>query len=126
MASEKEMITIIQDLAKDSEDWGDPQNYDINIKVNKNGGPSGYYSVMPKQKKPLSASDLEIKQGIDLEDMKRRVTPPTPEQVEARVKAILAKKGLTTSTVQAETKVRPVVEDDNDDFEFPVVEGSAN
>ncbi len=122
----------IQDLAKD-DDWQDPSGYDVNIKVNKAGGPSGYYSVIPKGKKPLSASDLEIKQNIDLEELKRKCTPPTPEQVEARLASLRAKKGLTntvqtSATAESAPKARPVVEDDNstDDFEFPAVEGSAN
>jgi len=121
----------IQDLAKD-DDWGDPSQYDCDVKVNKAGGPSNYYSVIPKSKKPLSTSDLEIKQNIDLEELKRKCTPPTREQVEARLASLRAKKGLTntaqtSSTTETTPKARPVVEDDNsDDFEFPAVEGSAN
>lgn len=118
----------IQDLVKD-DDWGDPSQYDVDIKVNKQGGPTGYYSVIPKSKKPLSAADLEIKQGLDLEELKRKCTPPTREQVEARIASLKAKKGLTNGSQTAPAAKTPVVEDDNaggDDFEFPVVEGSAN
>jgi hypothetical protein len=110
----------IQELVRD-EDWGDPTQYDIDIKVDKNGGPSGYYAVVPKSKKPLSAGDLEIKQQVDLEDLKRRCTPPTPEQVEERIKVIDSKSpngpanGSSTS-VQSD--------DDDDDVDFPAVDGS--
>jgi hypothetical protein len=84
------VFKAIQELVRD-DDWGDPQNYDVNIKVDKAGGPNGYYSVIPKKAKPLTAADLEIKQMADLEELKRKCTPPTPEQVEERIAAIDAK-----------------------------------
>ncbi len=118
----------IQDLVKD-DDWGSPDQYDVDIKVNKQGGPTGYYSVIPKSKKPLSASDLELKQGLDLEELKRKCTPPTREQVEARIASLKAKKGITNDKQTVATTVtKPVVEDSSsdDDFDFPAVEGSAN
>jgi hypothetical protein len=75
----------LQELVRD-EDWGDPTQFDVDIKVDKQGGPTGYYTIIPKSKKPLSAADLDIKSQIDLEDLKRRCTPPTPDQVAAKVK----------------------------------------
>lgn len=110
----------IQELVRD-EDWGDPTQYDIDIKVDKNGGPTGYYAVVPKSKKPLSAGDLEIKQQVDLEDLKRRCTPPTPEQVEEMVKVIDAK-SPNGSANGSSTSVQS--DDDEDDVDFPAVDGS--
>jgi hypothetical protein len=114
----------VQELARD-EDWLDPSQYDINIKVDQNGGPNGYYTVIPKSKKPLSAGDLEIKQQVDLEDLKRRCTPPTPEQVEERIKAIDAKSvnGLASGNKPGN---KPVVntQDDDEEIDFPSVDGS--
>jgi len=111
----------IQTLVRD-EDWGDPTQFDINIKVDKNGGPTGYYTVTPKKQKPLTPEDLEIKQMVDLEELKRKCTPPTPEQVAERVAAIDAK-----SKARKNGGSNPVTvedEDDDDDTDFPAVEGS--
>ena len=109
----------IQDLVRD-EDWGDPTQYDIDIKVDKNGGPTGYYTVIPKSKKPLSAADLDIKSQVDLDDLKRRCTPPTPEQVEELIKAIDAK----SANNKKPAGQAAVEEDDEDDVDFPAVDGS--
>lgn len=107
----------VQELVKD-EDWGDPTQYDIDIKVDKNGGATGYYTVMPKKPKPLSAADLEIKSQVDLDDLKRRCTPPTPEQMEERIRQIHNKsEGVTDDSGSADSG-------DDDDLDFPAVEGS--
>jgi len=73
------------------EAWGNPETYEINIKVNKNGGATGFYTVLPIEKRPLSASDLEIKKKAmdDLTDeLVSRCQPPTSEVVEARLESI--------------------------------------
>jgi hypothetical protein len=112
------VFKAIQGLVRD-EDWGEPTQYDINIKVDKNGGATGYYSVIPKSKKPLSAADIEIKEKIDLEDIKRRCTPPTPEKVlelmnDVNAKSPNFKKG-TAVTAQ---------KDSSEDDDFPSADGS--
>jgi len=106
----------IQELVRD-EDWGDPSQYDLNIKVDKQAGPSGYYTIIPKSKKPLSAADLELKQQVDLDDLKRRCTPPTPEQVIERIKAIDEKSN-------GGTEATATTEGDEEDINFPAVDGS--
>lgn len=111
----------IQNLTR-NEDWGDPSQYDITINVDKNGGPNGYYTVIPNSKKPLSAADIEIKQQIDLEDLKRRCTPPTPEQVEERVRAVDEK----SPNGPAKKTSNSSQDDDDEDVDFPVVDGSDN
>jgi hypothetical protein len=110
----------IQELVRD-EDWGDPGQYDINIKVDKDGGAVGYYTVIPKSKRPLNAGDLELKQQVDLEDLKRRCTPPTPEEVEKRMKFVdeKEKEGKKPEPVKTE---KPA--EDEDDPDFPAVDGS--
>lgn len=112
----------IQELVRD-EDWGDPTQYDIDIKVDKNGGPTGYYTVIPKSKKPLSAADLDIKSQVDLDDLKRRCTPPTPEQVEELIKAIDAKSASNKNSGTGQAKVEEEDEDE-DNVDFPAVDGS--
>ncbi len=45
--------------------WGDPTKYDVDIVVDKKGGSTGYYSVQPISKEPLSAADQQIKDSVD-------------------------------------------------------------
>lgn len=121
----------IQELSRD-EDWGDPSQYDIDIKVDEDGGATGYYNVIAKPKKPLSATDLELKNQVDLEDLKRRTTPPTPEEMLKRIEAINAKSKNAVHAVNNDVEVKsaPAVsssteeessEEDSseDNFEFP-------
>lgn len=76
--------------------WGDPAKYDIDITVNKNGGPMDYYKVVPLSKEPLSAADQLIKdKDVDLDDLKKRCSPPTPENVQKRLDKI---NGVESST----------------------------
>lgn len=84
-----QVFSGIQKLAKETDVWGDPSKYNINIVVDKNGGPTGYYTVQPQPHKPLSPEQLKVVAAADLDDLKRRVVPPTPEQVKGRVAKIL-------------------------------------
>jgi hypothetical protein len=82
------VFSQIRKYAKNTQRWGDPTKYDIDIVVDKNGGATGYYSVQAISKEPLSAADQVIKDSVDLDDLKRRVTPPTPEQAQKRLDKI--------------------------------------
>lgn len=84
--------------------FGDPTKYDINIEVDKNGGATGYYSVQAYSKEPLSAADQVIKDSIDFDDLKRRVTPPTPDKVQGRLDKI---NGVTTNGAPAPSAAAP-------------------
>lgn len=55
--------------------WGDPKNYDLNIIVDPNAGPAGYYTVQPMGKEPLSVEDQKIKDNVDLNELKVKVSP---------------------------------------------------
>lgn len=77
-----QVFSAIRKLANNTARWGDPTKYDIDIVVDKNGGPTGYYSVQPISKEPLSAEDQKLKDNADLDDLKRRCTPLTPESVQ--------------------------------------------
>lgn len=109
-----------------SEDWGNPIHYDVDIKVNKNAPPANYYSVLPKPKKPLTDSDLVHKQEVNEEDIASKCSPPTPEFVVSRVNAIRSKKGLPALSFEAPAApAAPVQVDDSasaedEDFHFPV------
>lgn len=82
------VFSQVRKLAKNTQRWGDPTKYDIDIVVDKNGGATGYYSVQPISKEPLSAADQKVKDDVDFDDLKRRVTPPTPDEVKKRMDKI--------------------------------------
>lgn len=84
--------------------FGDPTKYDVNIEVDKNGGATGYYSVQAYSKEALSAADQVIKDSIDFDDLKRRVSPPMPDKVQARMDKI---DGVTTNGAQAPAATAP-------------------
>lgn len=93
--------------------WGDPTKYDINIIVDKAGGASGYYSVQPCSKEPLSAADQVLKDNnADLDDLKRRCTPPTLEQVQKRldkINGVAQTQGTTPAATAPAATGKPAV-----------------
>lgn len=74
----------IQTLAR-QDDWGTPDKYDVDIVVDPNGGPSGYYAVVPKPPKPLSVTDLQIQEQNGVEDLERRTAAPETAKVVERL-----------------------------------------
>lgn len=117
------VFSQIRKLARNTARWGDPTKYDVDIVVDKNGGATGYYSVQPISKEPLSATDQQIKDNIDLDDLKRRVTPLTPDQVQKRIEKINGEGGAMPVMAPGKkpdlkTKPAPVSMDDDDDS-FP-------
>lgn len=82
------VFSQIRKLARNTQRWGDPTKYDIDIVVDKAGGATGYYSVQPISKEPLSAADQLIKDNADLDDLKRRATPLSAEMVQKRIDKI--------------------------------------
>lgn len=133
------VFSQIRKLAKNTQRWGDPTKYDIDIVVDKNGGATGYYSVQPISKEPLSAADQAIKDSVDFDDLKRRVSPPTPDAVQKRIDKI---NGVTSETVEATpaaskgkaktntnnavaTSPAPVSMSSDEDETFPAYDGNA-
>lgn len=113
----------IRKLARNTKIWGDPEKYDLNIIVDKNGGPTGYYSVQPNPHKDLTPAELQVKEKVDVEDLKRRVMPPTVEVVQRRLDKLLeGGKVAMPVGVKPAGKGKPVVEvEDTDNMEdvFP-------
>lgn len=103
------VFSQIRKYAKNSARWGDPTKYDIDVVVDKNGSPMSYYSVQALPKEPLSAADQVIKDAADIDDLKRRVTPLTPDQVQKRINKILglADDAPATATVDSTKKAAP-------------------
>jgi hypothetical protein len=95
------VFSQIRKYARNTARWGDPTKYDIDIVVDKNGSPMSYYSVQAISKEPLSAADQVLKDSADLDDLKRRVTPLTPEQVQKRMDKIKGIEGATTAAAPA-------------------------
>jgi hypothetical protein len=100
------VFSQIRKYARNTARWGDPTKYDIDIVVDKNGSPMSYYSVQAISKEPLSAADQVIKDAADIDDLKRRVTPLTPEQVQKRMNKImgLADDAAPVATAAASAK----------------------
>jgi len=135
------VFSQIRKLARKVDRWGDPTKYDINIVVDKNGGATGYYSVQPIPKEPLSAEDQKIKDDVDFDDLKRRVTPPTSDIVQKRLDKIFGegeamptaapapagKKAAAKPAVKAAPKTAPVSMTDDEELEesFPDYDSQA-
>lgn len=120
------VFSQIRKLARNTQRWGDPTKYDIDIVVDKNGGATGYYSVQPISKEPLSSADQQIKDNADLDDLKRRTTPLTPDLVQKRLDKIHGvEDGATpipTTVKKAVVKTAPLVsmsDDEGLDEAFP-------
>lgn len=117
--------------------WGDPTKYDIDIVVDRKGGPQDYYTVQPIEKSPLSAEDQQlIEKERDLDDLKRKVTPPTPDQAQKRVdkiNGVAPADGQKSSTAAASKNTAPSTpapvdtsnssDDSEDDEAFPSYAG---
>jgi hypothetical protein len=116
------VFSQIRKYAKNVQRFGDPTKYDINIEVDKNGGATGYYSVQALNKDPLTAADQAIKDSVNMDDLKRRVTPPTPADVQKRIDKIMG------TTLGATPAPKPTVSmtDDSDEAatEFPAYDAS--
>jgi hypothetical protein len=79
----------IRKYARNTKRFGDPTKYDIDIVVDKNGSPTTYYTVQGLEKSALSAEDQKIRDTmVDLDDLKRRVSPPQPADVQKRLDKI--------------------------------------
>jgi len=116
--------------------WGHPSKYDIDITVDKNAAsPNDYYKVNPIAKEPLSAADQHIKdKEVDLDELKRRCTPPAPETVQKildRINGVNgsnANNGTPAKKVAAPSVVPVSLDDDEQDLaaSFPNYESSAS
>src|ERR1700722_4226020 len=120
----------IKKCSDNTEDWRDPTKYDLNIVVDKNGGATGYYSVQPIAKSPLSATDQDIKDKADLDDLKRRVTPPDAATVQRRldkINGVQSAPATSNGSVKAAAPSTPAVSlaaDEEMDAEFPDYNGT--
>lgn len=129
------VFSQIRKYAKNAQRFGDPTKYDINIEVDKNGGATGYYSVQALNREPLSAADQVIKDSVVLDDLKRHVTPFTPEEVQRKIdkingvdanapaptSAAAGKKASSTKAVtpKAATPAVSMTDDEDLDKAFP-------
>jgi hypothetical protein len=121
------VFQAVQKLTR-NELWGDPGHYDIDIVVDKNAGATGYYTVMPLPKQPLSDSDIEIKQKqVDTDSLQGRCNPPKPDGVERRLAALREEKNKPAQAGRTEPTTEAAVDAANatantggdDEYEFP-------
>lgn len=119
------IFSEIHKYSKNLKSFGDPSKYDINIEVDPNGGPSSYYSVQALQKEPLSATDQDIKDKVDLDDMKRRVTPPTVAKVLERLEKLNGSPFVTAKVVAGSTPAVDATGSDDMDADFPAYNSEA-
>lgn len=125
------VFSQVRKLARNPK-WGDPTKYDLNIVVDKNGGATGYYSVQPIPREPLSAEDQKTKDNADFDDLKRRVTPPAADVVQKRLDKIFgdspavapAAPGKATKPA-TKTSVVSMTDDEELDESFPNYDGQA-
>lgn len=124
------VFSQIRKLARNTQRWGDPTKYDVDIVVDKNGGATGYYSVQPISKEPLSAADQKIKDDADLDDLKRRVTPPDAAFVQKRMDKINgvadaapAAKKATSAKTAAKAPAVSMTDDEELNESFPAYTG---
>ena len=142
------VFSQIKAYANNIKIWGDPTRYDINICVNPNGGATGYYILQPggSVSKVLSAEDQAIKdQFLDLDDLKRRSSPPAIESVQKRLNYILGDNDRATQQTSAKVTGQvvkpqlaaqpqarkpapksPVVVPDEEDEDFPNYDADNN
>jgi len=129
-----QVFSQIRKLARNTQRWGDPTKYDIDIVVDKNGGATGYYSVQPISKEPLSAADQAIKDTqVDLDDLKKRCTPPSAEKVVEivnKIRGVTADAGAPqkAAATKAPAKAPAVSMTDDEDLPdaFPAYNGEAS
>lgn len=123
------VFKAIQQLTRDDE-WGEPVKYDVDIKVDPNGGATNYYNVMPKIPKPLSAEDIQIKDMVEPQELVRRCQPPTPDKVQEKLDGIMGgapvrgSSPAPTRTASAPARTAPAVdmsseEEGDEEFKFP-------
>jgi hypothetical protein len=76
----------IQTLAKSA--WGTPDHYDVDIIVDPQGGPQGYYFVSPMPPTPLTAADLALQEQNPSSELESKVEAPSPQRVQERLNKI--------------------------------------
>jgi hypothetical protein len=110
----------IQTLAKD-DDWGDPSRYDLDIVVDPNGGATSYYTVVAKPPKPLSSTDLSLREEHPSTELEERVVPPTVEKIQGRLSKIaeeISAAGGTPHHTESTSTDDNESSDEEDEFQF--------
>lgn len=118
----------IQNLST-SKKWGNPTEYDINIKVDKNGAPSDYYSVIPDPKEPLSEADRELLECVNEKDLIERAAPFTAKRMIELMEIIDRKKEKISVEKKVDIVAQNVTKEDverqvaDSDIDFPSFDG---
>jgi len=82
---------------KDDVEWGNPTEFDINVRKNSKAPAAGYYTVLPRNKAPLSEADVALRDSVMEQltaQLARLTTPVKPETVLKRMEALGYKGGV--------------------------------
>ena len=112
--------TVFEQIQYLNNKRGDVMGYDLCITKDSNKPAASMYKVIDERPTPLSAADLEIKANVDMEELKKRVTPPTYDEVKSRVAKIVEQWTTKTDSAAAATSKGG----DNDNFDFPAATDS--
>lgn len=113
-------VLVYQQLKNIKEDieYGEPDKFDINVRMNSKAGPTGYYTVLPRGKAPLSEADLQLKESVESTlqaQLERLSTPPKSETVLRRMEELGYKGGVVDQGSSEESNL-PSNNDDDYDF----------
>lgn len=106
----KTAIMSIKDSPMFSDEDSDikPTDCDIQIVADPSAGATGFYTVHPANKKPLSAQDIQLIESVDFDaELEKMCLPPTGDAVKESIERI-KKWILKNSTTQTTEEEKPV------------------
>ena len=83
-----QIYNAINVIRANSEGLDNVMEYDLNIIRNPKAGASGFYTVLPGTKSPLTADEVEKVDNLDMTWFEEYVKPCTPEEVTASIERI--------------------------------------
>lgn len=118
------LIKAIHTISQDS-DYGDPKGYYVDIKVDRNGGATGYYTVIPKPPTPHSVEELSLIENINHDTLTKLAAPITADQQKERVSRVNEKyaklRGETAPVQKVSAPVVATASSSDDDLDFEPV-----
>lgn len=112
-------VLVYQQLQgiKDDIEYGSPDKFDINVRMNSKSPPAGFYTVLPRGKAPLSEADVALRnekiESLEAQ-LTRLSTPPKAETVKKRLEEF----GYTGGVVDASNESEALPAADDEDYSF--------
>lgn len=126
-----DMSVIVYDqlhAIKDDVEYGDPQGFDINIRMNSKASPLQYYTVLPRQITPLSTADVELKESTEEElntYLRVRTMPLKPETVLQRMEEAGFRSNSNPEVNTSEQPSNGLADTKDEDYDFEKNQPSA-